>query len=770
MVGSVCSLDPAPPYALALDTYCEDMTEDIVEKKDVGKAELENSTRATDNHSAVVQWIDDAIQGANDGLTAFQTAEDHKLALPLILEPLKVAISCPLLTTHQEYTIDVACSEDAGEGILLDQFYPSSRVVSASDLVFQKRCTIDGNSAGIESRMVVPGKERSTARRPSTMSTNRGYIILYNVASRPSFNFIKSLCEKHEAGEDIFNHARELKSELSKAPKILVGFHPDSNKATEVFPEEGQNLARSIGSIFAEVSNLDPLSVQGVFYDLVREIYWWRQDASTTTKEKEQPSGKGTETPSFPLPPRKSEPGWHSAVEMAPDRQFDTARKPEVPERSPESTSNDDMEPEVPDKTSEPPSNIATRPKLVPPSRTAGPFKSFEIGSSSADVEATYTVPPAYRFRAQNNASPWQHGANYDRGDSKGGKREWLKKRAKVFAKASPPPLTPSLMQDYGYLIPNSHADMQEKEYYVEPVVRVGKVSSNVGDVDNRFDEENPWTELNVKLERLDVELDAYSLNPGKKAGKVQERDAPLTDKSSRTALQAVAQDGHIEVVEKPLAAKADVAATSARERYTALQIAIRDGHEDKVQMLLDAGADVDAQNAESDTALQIATTRGHEKIVQMLLDAGANANIPGGRVESHLLPALQIAANEGLETIMRSLLDAGADANIRNNRNNTPLMWAAQYGRVNCLQMLLDTGVVDVNAVDDDGDTALICAASVGKFTTTKILLKRYDVDRDIRNLMGKTAEEMAEQKGHDELSSLFATFDSRRTVGVAF
>lgn len=37
-------------------------------------------------------------------------------------------------------------------------------------------------------------------------------------------------------------------------------------------------------------------------------------------------------------------------------------------------------------------------------------------------------------------------------------------------------------------------------------------------------------------------------------------------------------------------------------------------------------------------------------------------------------------------------------------------------------MKILLGTGVIDVNAVDEDGDMALTCAAAKGHFGTTKI------------------------------------------------
>jgi Ankyrin repeats (3 copies) len=92
-------------------------------------------------------------------------------------------------------------------------------------------------------------------------------------------------------------------------------------------------------------------------------------------------------------------------------------------------------------------------------------------------------------------------------------------------------------------------------------------------------------------------------------------------------ALQAAAGGGHLEVVERLLAAKADVNAAPA-EHYgrTALQAAAEGGHLEVVERLLAAKADVNAAPAIGGgrTALQAAAGGGHLEVVERLRIAGA--------------------------------------------------------------------------------------------------------------------------------------------------
>jgi ankyrin repeat protein len=80
------------------------------------------------------------------------------------------------------------------------------------------------------------------------------------------------------------------------------------------------------------------------------------------------------------------------------------------------------------------------------------------------------------------------------------------------------------------------------------------------------------------------------------------------------TALQAAAQGDHLEVVERPLAANANVDAAAA---------AAQGGHLEVVERLLAANADVNPAAGGGHTALQAATQGGHLEVVRVLKMAG---------------------------------------------------------------------------------------------------------------------------------------------------
>jgi hypothetical protein len=134
--------------------------------------------------------------------------------------------------------------------------------------------------------------------------------------------------------------------------------------------------------------------------------------------------------------------------------------------------------------------------------------------------------------------------------------------------------------------------------------------------------------------------------------------DVNAQDENYGTALQAVSEEGHVQIVDMLLNRGADVNVSTQDGYYgTALQAASDRGHKQIVEMLLDRGADVNAQGKYHVTALHMASDRGYEQIVKMLLDKGADVNVQG----EYYGTALQEALEEGHEQVVKMLLDHGA-------------------------------------------------------------------------------------------------------------
>lgn len=129
----------------------------------------------------------------------------------------------------------------------------------------------------------------------------------------------------------------------------------------------------------------------------------------------------------------------------------------------------------------------------------------------------------------------------------------------------------------------------------------------------------------------------------------------------------------------------------------TPLCVAVGLGRVDIVETLLAHHADVNiACGSRNETALGVAVKSRNLFLIHLLLDAGAEINIPlpstfprGGFRAS----ALQVAAADGHIGVVRLLIARGADINARRSGDGTALEEAAFKGRLDTVQLLLDSG-----------------------------------------------------------------------------
>lgn len=93
---------------------------------------------------------------------------------------------------------------------------------------------------------------------------------------------------------------------------------------------------------------------------------------------------------------------------------------------------------------------------------------------------------------------------------------------------------------------------------------------------------------------------------------------------------------------------------------------------------------------------------------------------------------ALLWAAEHGNEATARLSIRGGANVAVTDKEGRTPLTWAATKGHEAVVQLLLETGKVDVNNKDGIGRTLLCWAAMNGHDAVVKMLLETGKVDVD--------------------------------------
>ena len=113
--------------------------------------------------------------------------------------------------------------------------------------------------------------------------------------------------------------------------------------------------------------------------------------------------------------------------------------------------------------------------------------------------------------------------------------------------------------------------------------------------------------------------------------------------------------------------------------------------------------------------------TYGCVDVVKWLVEHGENVNAPNSYEGS------AIGSSVSKPSIVRYLISKGANVNQANKYNWSPLMYAANRGNMETVQMLLDAGA-DINAVNDKGWNALQVAKEYKQKDVAKLLKQKMD------------------------------------------
>jgi len=181
--------------------------------------------------------------------------------------------------------------------------------------------------------------------------------------------------------------------------------------------------------------------------------------------------------------------------------------------------------------------------------------------------------------------------------------------------------------------------------------------------------------------------------------------DEPAKKKRSK-ALMLSAKKGDKKICEFLLHHGANINARD-RKRRTALALATRAGQAEVVRLLTINGADVNTVNTWGNTPLLLASRHSTE-ISRLLLEAGAAATIDRTTNQGNQGNALHRAATWGRLETVELLLHHGANINARDQDGQTALARAALAGKTEVVRLLTINGA-DVNTVDRWGDTPLI-------------------------------------------------------------
>jgi ankyrin repeat protein len=152
---------------------------------------------------------------------------------------------------------------------------------------------------------------------------------------------------------------------------------------------------------------------------------------------------------------------------------------------------------------------------------------------------------------------------------------------------------------------------------------------------------------------------------------------------------------GHLNIVERLIAAGANVNRARTIDGLTSLYLASKNGHSYIVERLIAAGADVNKARTNGATPLYVASQIGDLNIVERLIAAGAEVN--KARTNDGATP-LYVASEIGDLAIVERLIAAGADKTIRAKNGTLPIDVAKTQGIRDLLSSAIPNSNLSVN------------------------------------------------------------------------
>ncbi|KAF9586599.1 Ras GTPase [Lunasporangiospora selenospora] len=163
----------------------------------------------------------------------------------------------------REYKLVVVGGGGVGKSALTIQFIQSHFVDEYDPTIedsYRKQCVIDEEVALLDV-LDTAGQEEYSAMREQYMRTGEGFLLVYSITSRNSFEEISTFYQQilRVKDKDFF-------------PIILVANKCDLEHERQVPTHEGRELAKQFNSRLIESSAKQRINVDEAFYNLVREI------------------------------------------------------------------------------------------------------------------------------------------------------------------------------------------------------------------------------------------------------------------------------------------------------------------------------------------------------------------------------------------------------------------------------------------------------------------------------------------------------------------
>ncbi|WFD30871.1 RAS1 protein [Malassezia sp. CBS 17886] len=172
----------------------------------------------------------------------------------------------------REYKLVVVGGGGVGKSALTIQFIQNHFVDEYDPTIedsYRKQCVIDGEVALLDV-LDTAGQEEYSAMREQYMRTGEGFLLVYSITSRNSFEEIATFLQQvlRVKDKDYF-------------PVVIVANKCDLESERQVSTSEGYTMARQFGCPFVETSAKQRVNVDEAFNDLVREIRRYNKEQAS---------------------------------------------------------------------------------------------------------------------------------------------------------------------------------------------------------------------------------------------------------------------------------------------------------------------------------------------------------------------------------------------------------------------------------------------------------------------------------------------------------
>lgn len=209
------------------------------------------------------------------------------------------------------------------------------------------------------------------------------------------------------------------------------------------------------------------------------------------------------------------------------------------------------------------------------------------------------------------------------------------------------------------------------------------------------------------------------------------------------TPLLVASYTGNADIVNALIEAGSDIRAKDDIDGATTIHIASANGNNEVINILLNKDNTlINEADSMKDTPLHWASIKNQTDTILLLLANGADTKLTNSDGNT----VLHYAAMYGDVNTVNVLLEADSSlASVENNEGITPIYYAIVVSDNDILSSIITNGQIDINKKDSLGYTPLHYAANYGNMEAVVLLVEEFNADKTIVNDDNFTASDIA-------------------------